>query len=323
MMETVTIDRLDRKIAHALQLDGRAPFNVIADALGVSDQTVARRYRRLRSAGALRVVGLPDPARVGQVVWALRLRCVPDAAGPIADALARRPDTSWVSLTSAGTEIVCFARAHGPRLRDAPLLDRLPRTPKVIAVTAHCLLHMFAGGPTGWRRRTEALAPEQVRRLRRDPPTGTETLTLSAADEALLAELALDGRTGYPELATATGWSPSTVQRRLEHLRATGALFFDVDIDPELLGYPAEAVLWLSVPPTRLSQVGATLAAHPEVALAAATTGPANLIALVGCRDVHDLYGYITTRLGDIVAIERLETAPVIKHLKRSGALLG
>jgi DNA-binding Lrp family transcriptional regulator len=46
------LDLLDRKIAHALQIDGRAPFRAIGTALGVSDQTIARR-----------TVGCAPPAR--------------------------------------------------------------------------------------------------------------------------------------------------------------------------------------------------------------------------------------------------------------------
>ncbi|MFC1415556.1 AsnC family transcriptional regulator [Streptacidiphilus cavernicola] len=56
------------------------------------------------------------------------------------------------------------------------------------------------------------------------------------ADSALFAALAQDGRAGQAELAAATGWAPGTVARRLAELRASGALFFDVEIDPALLG---------------------------------------------------------------------------------------
>ncbi|WP_220448360.1 AsnC family protein [Nonomuraea diastatica] len=41
--------------------NARAPFSRISEVLGVSDQTVARRYTRLRSSGALRVRGLTNP----------------------------------------------------------------------------------------------------------------------------------------------------------------------------------------------------------------------------------------------------------------------
>ena len=66
-MATVTsesgkLDRLDRQLLHALQFDGRASFRVLAELLGASEQTIARRYRRLREAGVVRVVVLSAPA---------------------------------------------------------------------------------------------------------------------------------------------------------------------------------------------------------------------------------------------------------------------
>src|SRR6195952_3076649 len=68
----VEFDDLDRGLLHALQVDGRAPFRRIAEVLGVSDQTVARRYARLRSTNALRVLGLVDPTTVGDIQWSVR-----------------------------------------------------------------------------------------------------------------------------------------------------------------------------------------------------------------------------------------------------------
>ena len=50
--ETITLDRLDRQLLHALQFDGRVSFRLLAEVLGSSEQTVARRYRRLRDAGS-------------------------------------------------------------------------------------------------------------------------------------------------------------------------------------------------------------------------------------------------------------------------------
>lgn len=70
-------DELDRGLLHAVHLDARAPFRRLGEVLGVSDQTVARRYVRLRESGALRVTALSDP---GRVQWLLRVRAVPSAA---------------------------------------------------------------------------------------------------------------------------------------------------------------------------------------------------------------------------------------------------
>ncbi|MFD2122624.1 hypothetical protein ACFSNO_29270 [Streptomyces cirratus] len=78
--------------------------------LEVSDQTVVRRYRRMRSGGLIRVIGLPQGRRVGLFESWLRVQCAPDAALVVAEALARRPDISWVKLGSGGTEIHCLTR---------------------------------------------------------------------------------------------------------------------------------------------------------------------------------------------------------------------
>jgi DNA-binding Lrp family transcriptional regulator len=77
-------DAFDRRLVHALLIAPRAPFRQLAAVLGVSDQTVRRRYASLGSALGLRVLGRLDSSLVGRVDWILRLRCTPDAAARIA-----------------------------------------------------------------------------------------------------------------------------------------------------------------------------------------------------------------------------------------------
>ncbi|TDV44329.1 Lrp/AsnC ligand binding domain-containing protein [Actinophytocola oryzae] len=67
---------------------------------------------------------------------------------------------------------------------------------------------------------------------------------------------------------------------------------------------------------------GQALADHPEVAFAAATTGPTNLAAAVVCRDVYELHDYLTGRLGTLTAIRGIETDPVIRTLKGAAPIL-
>jgi len=71
LVESITVDDLDRQLTQCLGVDGRASFSAIAEILGVSDQTIARRYRRLRSTGALRVVGIKYPKASGYGGWFL------------------------------------------------------------------------------------------------------------------------------------------------------------------------------------------------------------------------------------------------------------
>jgi len=321
-MVSLILDELDRQLAHALQIDGRAPFSRIAAVLGTSDRTLARRYRRMRTAGALRVVGLPHAAALGHVDWMVRLRCTPDAAVPVARALAQRADTSWVLILSGGTEINCITRTRRQQDEGELLLQKLPRTSGVAAVSAHCMLRSVAG-TGGWPGRTRALDPAQVVALTPEPAEPpAEPVTLTPADNQLLAELAKDGRVSYPALAAATGWSESTVRRRIEQLHVSRVLYFDVEVEPALLGYAAEAALWLTVAASSLTAVGRALAAHPQIAYAAAVTGPANIAAAVVCRDLDELYDYLADGIGSLDGVHRTETAPVVRRLKGAGTLL-
>lgn len=339
-MESVNLDELDRQLAHALQVDGRVSFSQIAAVLGTSDRTIARRYQRLRSSGALRVVGVPDAAAIGHVDWLVRMRCTPDAAVPVSSALARRADTSWVTILSGGTEITCITRARRQAQDGELLLQKLPRTTRVTSVTAYCMLRAVAG-TSGWPGRTAALSADQIAALH--PPVPAElsttgaalpppasanlstaeatpsTVKLSATDDALLGVLAQDGRASYPVLAAATGWSETTVRRRLEELRRSGVLYFDVEIEPALFGFHAEAMLWLTVAPSALTTVTAALAGHPQIGYASAVTGPANVAASVICRNLDDLYEYLATGVGSLAGVTHADTSPIVRRVKAAG----
>ncbi|MFI0154719.1 Lrp/AsnC family transcriptional regulator [Streptomyces lydicus] len=317
-METVTLDAVDRGLVHALQIDGRASFRTVAEVLGVSENTVARRYRRLRSAGVLRVVGVVNGVALGHSSWALRLQCTPDAAGAVAAALAARPDTSYVHLLSGGTEISCNVQSPSAAERDALLLHKLPRTSRVTAVSAHLLLRATAL-PAAWPG-AAWLSEEQAERLRPAPVAAVpEPVALDDQDRVVLELLARDGRAGYRELAAATGSADSTVKRRLDALRRSGVLGYALDLSPAALGFPTEARLWMSVRPSGLLQVAQAMAEHPEVCFAALCTGPSNLVAAVNCRDAEDLCRYLTERVATLDAVRSVETAPVIRTLKRTG----
>jgi DNA-binding Lrp family transcriptional regulator len=315
-------DLLDTQLLHALQLDGRAPFSTIADVLGVSDQTIARRYGRLHDARRLRVRGLSDAQRLRDTRWIVRVQCTPNAAAAAADALARRPDTSWISLTSGGTEIVCVVRTASGDQDNRLLLQTLPRNRFVVAMTAHCVLHTFFGDPTGLINKPGSLNKRQVAKLRRPPLSATtEPVSLSAVDRKLLALLENDGRATFAELAGAANASQTTVRRRIAELRANGTLYFDVDFDQALLDLHVRAMVWLSVAPSQLVAAGEALAGHPETAYVAATTGASNLYASVVCADTAALYTYLTTRIAALTGIERVETVPIVRSVKRGGLL--
>jgi DNA-binding Lrp family transcriptional regulator len=325
------LDALDRQIIHLLTIEPRASFRTIAEVTGISDQTAARRYRKLCEDAGLRVLGVPDGSRLGWTDWFVRLQTTPGGADSIAEALARRPDTRWVHLASGGTEIICTLQARTEEQRDALFLRGLPGSRRVVQISAHSILHHFNPGP--WREATRALSPAQLEKLALlaggttppDPPehggAARPPIPSRDGDEPLLAELARDGRASNAAIAAAIHWHESTVRRRIDELRRSGMVYFEVDIDNRVHGLNAHALLWLSVEPARLEEAGRALATHPEIPFAAATTGPANLVASAVFRDTQHLYEYLTGELAGLPGVTSVETAPIIRTLKRTGSV--
>jgi DNA-binding Lrp family transcriptional regulator len=205
------------------------------------------------------------------------------------------------------------------------LLTRLPRSGRIVAVTAYSRLHMFTGGPDalGFMDVLPAarVAPLRAAVSTRPRPTEPEEAA-SDLDAALFSALALDGRTPYADIAAASSYSETTVRRRMEQLRETGLLYFDLELDMPTFGFRSSAWLFLSVPPSHLADVGSALAKFPEVAYVTATTGPANLAACAVCRDEESLYEFLTARVGALPGVERVETAPIIRTVKQASPVM-
>ncbi len=320
------MDAIDRQIIHILTIEPRASFRTVADVAGISDQTAARRYRRLSETAGLRVLGMVDGSRLGWVDWFVRLQTTPGSADSIAEALARRADTRWVRLASGGTEIVCTVQARTPEQRDALFLRGLPGSRRVVQISAHSILHNFNPGP--WQGVSQALSAAQLAKLaglarpaQAPPGPLVPQAPLDPQDEPLLAELARDGRASHAALAAAIHWHESTVRRRIDELRGAGLLYFEVDIDDRVFGMNVHAMLWLSVEPSRLAEAGQAIAAHPEIPFAAATTGATNLVASALFRDTRHLYEYLTGELAGLPGASSVQTAPIIRTLKRTASV--
>ena len=333
------IDRLDRQILHALCLDPRIGYVRLAAVLGISEQTVARRYQRMRAEGLVRVIGLTVPVR-GAANWMVRLAMRPGSASAMAAALARRPDVSWIGIAAGGSELTLLVRgvSEGELSGASPtaqhphgdLLHRLPQASNVLSMSAHQTLHRFTGrGEHDWIAVEHPLSEKQRAQVlagRRAPSdgraqTGPDTATLPA-DRPLLEALARDGRAGYAALAAQIGWPQRQVARRVAELVSAGSLYFDVDVAVALVGFHSMANLWLTVEPARLQEAGQAMADHAQVPFVAAVTGSQNLQATVLCPDAEGLYRYVTTTMAAVEGVRQMEISPVHTPIKQAGSLV-
>lgn len=320
------VDQLDAQILHSLQLAPRVSFRRIATVVGATEQTVARRYHRLRRDGVVRVVGLENRWAQDDASWVCRIRAAPERIPQLADALVRRPDVSHTNVLAGWTDLVCVIRAPLGDTREDLLLQLLPRTTSVTDITIDLLLHSFgrpASAPwTGYGHRLSDQQADQILAERAVSADGAQRSRPTAEDRPILDALAEDGRAPHSKLAARTGWSVARVGRRIAALEASGALLYDVDVLPEQLGYQLSAMLWLTLAPKDLHRVGERIAAHSQVAFTGAISGSKNLSAIVICRNADDLYRYLSEELGQIEGILNYEVSIRTQRLKQHGSLV-
>lgn len=107
------LDQTDKKIVWALSEDGRAPFQQIADSLGVSEAQVRMRVKHLTESHTVEVIALINPMGLEyrSMAW-VALRAAPGhRVIDLADALARLPNTTYVAICAGRfdifTEFIC------------------------------------------------------------------------------------------------------------------------------------------------------------------------------------------------------------------------
>jgi len=121
------LDELDRAIIRMLQHDGRLPFREIARQLGVAEGTVRLRANRLARSGALTIVAIADPFRLGYRVLAFSLlKVLPERRQPVIDALIGWDEITYISSCTGRADLyaqlVCRDHDH---LREL-LHERIP-----------------------------------------------------------------------------------------------------------------------------------------------------------------------------------------------------
>jgi len=112
-----SLDELDGQIVALLQQDGRMPYREIGRRLSVSEGTIRHRANRMFSSGALTVLAIADPFRLGYRVLAFTLlRVTPERQQQVIDALCGWDEVTYVSSCTGRADIyaqiVCRDHDH-------------------------------------------------------------------------------------------------------------------------------------------------------------------------------------------------------------------
>lgn len=139
------LDATDRRIIREVQADGRVSFTDLASAIGISPTSAADRFRRLVTDGIVRILGMPDPRRVGLNLTGYMHIKVDRSASDVLARVASMPEIGFCSLMSGEWPV-----ANEFMVRDDAHLDDLQKrvmaTPGVheIRVALHRHVHRMS-----------------------------------------------------------------------------------------------------------------------------------------------------------------------------------
>ncbi|MGW7367428.1 Lrp/AsnC family transcriptional regulator [Streptomyces sp. NPDC054841] len=312
------MDDTDKLLVSALLADGRASWTTIAAALDLSESTIRRRGARLLESGLLAVTALENPYRAwGAWPMILMLRTRPDRTLRLAHRLARMYPVKTIWVLDNGD---VFALIH-PRDRDernSLTLRHLPLSGDLLDLRALPVLRAFAlAGPP----QPPLLTPTQTDAIRHPytEPGLAPGPRLDADEHRLVEALAADGRAGLKQLAAQTGSSTATAQRRLHQLRRTGGVEIATVVDRCQVGLDTQALFFIQLEHQALPDAVKHLTAHTPVHLAAAVTGPDNLIAAVALPHPDDVHHLLTEQLPHLPGYHHARVHLVTATIKESG----
>jgi len=117
------LDHTDQQIIDHLQHDGRMPFSVIADDIGIGEEAVESRVEDLRSTGVIDIVAVTDPLQLGYPRNAMLGIEVDGEAKPVAESLQRIEEVVYLAITEGGFDLM----AEVVGTSDAHLLELVTR----------------------------------------------------------------------------------------------------------------------------------------------------------------------------------------------------
>jgi len=304
---TQRIDQVDQSIIDHLKQDAGATNRALAAQLGVAEQTIAARIRRLEGANLLRVLALVDAKVVG---YRLFLMVGVQVAGRSPDEVATEvlafPFVTAVSSCLGGFELIVSLYARD----EQDLYDVLER--KIGAIRGVEDLESFLVLER-IHHRVDWAVIDRLEDLRLPSVDGEP---IDGLDREILKHLQEDARTSLREVGRRLERSEGTIRARVRRLTETGLcriqVVTDVSIGPGAVG----AVLVLKTRRGTVQRVAAEIAKAPEAGFVGITLGRFDVLAVVSAPGRDALSRLMFERIALIQGVQRTEAWELLETYK-------
>jgi len=154
----VELDRIEKQMILLLQKNGRMPYVEMAEAIGVTEGTIRRKFNRLVSEGIIKIAVVANPHAIGFDSPAIILiKTDPHRALEVAERVSTLPGVRFVALTTGSSDLIIEGYWANNRELSQFLTVELSQVPGVREFSTSLVLKLVKqtydwgvpGNPTG------------------------------------------------------------------------------------------------------------------------------------------------------------------------------
>lgn len=314
-MQEIELDSVDRRLLHALQIEPRASWNVLAPVVGVDASTLARRWARLNDEGIAWITGHPMRGQLALI----EIDCELTHLEAITNELRHDPCVYVLDFSSGSRDLLALVV-----LPDLPALSeyavgRLGMLAGIRTIRTHLANEVLIDG-SSWR--LGALSSEEAARIRPPHPPRPRAArhVPEEVQRAIIPAIWEDGRVSAAAIADRSGISPQRISDAIATMRGSGALRLRTDLARAASGWPVYTWYFVEAPSHVIEAARTTITAVREVRLAFTAASRYNLVLAVWLRRLSDVNRFelaLENALPGARIADRAVALRTAKHMNR------
>jgi DNA-binding Lrp family transcriptional regulator len=288
------INKTDYKLIMELQKDGRSSYCDLANRIGITAKTAAKRVERLLDSKLISIRAQPNPYKLGLSAGALiALKTDPSRNEWICEHLAENFYVNLVQTVFGRLDILAIVFFPNWEMLHHFINNELYTLDGVLQAELYFIKDVFKRYEMFFEKETFANGHSK----------------LKDTDWDLVRALARDARTNPNVLAEKSGLHVSTVYRRIEALFKGGLIKISAIPNPSRLApYSANAYITFDADPAQVDRICADLHPYPEVHFIMTMTNRSGIIVCIHAEDNEALYRFIRKNIAHLEGISNTET---------------
>jgi len=140
------IDKLDQKLMHELQIDGRQSYTHLAKMLDVSEGTIRKRVKDLRNSNVMKIRAVVNPNEIGYsfiCVMALQVRMAD--LREVGETLAQKPNIYYLSFVAGRYDLIALIVTQTPEELSDFIKEHISSIPSIIRTETFVNLEVIKG----------------------------------------------------------------------------------------------------------------------------------------------------------------------------------